>query len=207
MGAEAMCRARYGRQAADGTARLEADNLHFRGGNLRLSIPFKAITKIAARGGWLSVTSPEGTAAFELGTAAAKWAEKIAHPPSRLEKVGVRPDWRVSAVGVDEPSFLRELQGAVALLSIGRVAKESDAIFLGATRAEELSRMAALKAALKPNGAIWVIRPKGRPEISERAVMAAGRAAGLVDVKVVSLSATHTAEKFVIPVAKRSQIR
>ena len=33
--------------------------------------------------------------------------------------------------------------------------------------------------------------------------MAAGKAAGLVDVKVVAFSATHTAEKFVIPVAKR----
>jgi len=33
--------------------------------------------------------------------------------------------------------------------------------------------------------------------------MAAGKHAGLVDVKVVSFSDTHTAEKFVIPVAKR----
>ena len=31
--------------------------------------------------------------------------------------------------------------------------------------------------------------------------MAAGKAAGLVDVKVVGFSPTHTAEKFVIPVA------
>ena len=33
--------------------------------------------------------------------------------------------------------------------------------------------------------------------------MAAGKRAGLVDVKVVSFSDTLTAEKFVIPVAKR----
>lgn len=33
--------------------------------------------------------------------------------------------------------------------------------------------------------------------------MAAGKAAGLVDVKVVSFSPTHTAEKFVIPVKDR----
>ena len=56
---------------------------------------------------------------------------------------------------------------------------------------------------LKANGALWVIRPKGRPEIPESAVMAAGKAAGLVDVKVVSFSPTHTAEKFVIPISKR----
>ncbi len=89
------------------------------------------------------------------------------------------------------------------MLSVGRVLKECDAIFLGVTREAELSRLAKLKASLKPNGALWIIRPKGRPEISERATMAAGKAAGLVDVKVVGFSPTHTAEKFVIPVAQR----
>src|SRR6478672_3365955 len=51
---------------------------------------------------------------------------------------------------------------------------------------------------------LWIVRPKGRAGISERAVMAAGKAAGLVDVKVVSFSATHTAQKFAIPRSKRS---
>ncbi len=63
----------------------------------------------------------------------------------------------------------------------------------------DLSRLEKLKGSLKPNGALWIVRPKGRPEISERATMAAGKAAGLVDVKIVGFSATHTAEKFVIP--------
>jgi hypothetical protein len=56
-----------------------------------------------------------------------------------------------------------------------------------------------LKRSLKPNAALWVIRPKGMAAISESEVMAAGKKAGLVDVKVVSFSDTHTAEKFVIP--------
>ena len=67
----------------------------------------------------------------------------------------------------------------------------------------ELGRIEKLKASLRPDGALWVIRPKGRPGISELAVMRAGQAAGLVDVKVVSFSATHTAEKFVIPLRAR----
>ena len=75
-------------------------------------------------------------------------------------------------------------------MSIGRVAKASDAIFLGATKEAELGRIGKLKSSLRPDGALWVIRPKGRPEISEMAVMRAGQAAGLVDVKVVSFSAT-----------------
>jgi hypothetical protein len=102
----------------------------------------------------------------------------------------------------DEP-FLKELEDAVAHLSIGRVVKNSDAIFYGVTKEAELSRLEKLKASLTPNGALWIIRPKGRPEISERATMAAGKAAGLVDVKVVGFSPTHTAEKFVIPLSRR----
>ena len=95
------------------------------------------------------------------------------------------------------------MRSAAAEVIVGRAAKDSDAIFFGAIDAKELVRLAVLKTAMKQNGALWVIRPKGRPEISERAVMAAGKAAGLVDVKVVSFSPTHTAEKFVIPVADR----
>ena len=63
--------------------------------------------------------------------------------------------------------------------------------------------MHALSKQIEPDGAVWVVRPKGSPDITEAETMAAGKRAGLVDVKVVSFSETHTAEKFVIPVAKR----
>ena len=203
MGAEAMCTARFNGQTRTGKARLETDVLYFRGGDIRLSIPFKRMSKVTARGATLSVAFPEGTATFDLGAAASRWKDKILHPPSRLDKLGVKRGWRVSAIGVDDHVFLTDVGDAVAQLAIGRVLKDADAIFLGATKAADLSRLATLKTSLKANGALWVIRPKGRPEISEQAVMAAGKAAGLVDVKVVAFSPTHTAEKFVIPVSKR----
>jgi len=177
--------------------------LQFRATDLRLAIPFKDISKITTRDGTMSVTFSGGTASFELGPAAAKWADKILHPPSRLDKIGVKPDWRASAIGVNDEPFLEELENAIAFLSIGRVVNASDAIFFGVTKAAELARLERLKRSLKPNGAVWIIRPKGKPEISERATMAAGKAAGLVDVKVVGFSQTHTAEKFVIPVSAR----
>ena len=203
MGAETACTVRFKGQSGAGKARLETDVLHFRGGDIRLAIPFKEMSKVLARGAALSVTFPDGTATFDLGAAAPKWADKIQHPPSRFDKLGVKPEWRVSAIGVDDELFLSELGHAVGRLSIGRALKHSDAIFFGATKDDQLSRLPALKTSLKANGALWVIRPKGRPEITEHAVMAAGKAAGLVDVKVVGFSPTHTAEKFVIPVSKR----
>ena len=203
MGSEALVTVRFKGKSFAGKARLETDVLQFRADDLRLSIRFKEITKITTRDGTLTVTFPDGGAAFELGRDAERWADKIQHPPSRLDKIGAKPGWRASAIGVDDEGFLAELEDAVAQLSIGRVVKDSDAIFFGVNKEAELARLETLKKSLKSNGALWIIRPKGRPEISERATMAAGKRAGLVDVKVVGFSATHTAEKFVIPVRSR----
>ena len=161
------------------------------------------IDKVGACKGVLSIAFGGQTVTFDLGAAATKWADKIKNPPSRLQKIGVKPEWRASAIGLEDEEFLAELEKLVALLSVGRVVKNSDAIFYGVTKAIQLRRLDKLRTSLKPDGALWIVRPKGRPEISERAVMDAGKAAGLVDVKVVSFSATHTAEKFVIPVKAR----
>jgi len=206
MGAETTCDVTFKGKKTAGRARLETASLDFRGASLQLTIPLNEITRVTARDGRLTVTFGRSAATFDLGTAAPKWAEKIQHPPTRLAKIGVKPDWTASVIGVDDDAFVQELRQQVARLSLGKALKDSDAIFLGASNESELSQIDRLKPALKSNGALWVIRPKGRPEISEAAVMAAGKKAGLVDVKVVSFSATHTAEKFVIPLKNRSAI-
>ena len=135
MGAEADCDVRFKGKNATGHARLETEMLQFRGGDLRLSIPFKEMSKVSARGGILSVVFADGTAAFDLGDAAAKWAGKILNPPSRLAKIGATAAWRVSALGVTDEAFLQELEAIVAALSIGRAVKDSDAIFFEADKA------------------------------------------------------------------------
>jgi len=76
-------------------------------------------------------------------------------------------------------------------------------MFFGAEDKEALARLKSLAPFLKKSGALWVVYPKGQSRITENDVLAAGRKAGLVDVKVVSFSATHTALKFVIPVSRR----
>src|SRR6266851_724586 len=129
MGAETTCTARFQGKTTKGRARLETEALEFRGPDVRLSIPFKKMTKVTARAGALTIDSDRGTLALTLGDVAQKWAHKIQHPPSRLDKIGVRPDWRVSAVGAIDEDFLAELEGAVGRLSRGRVAKNNDAVF------------------------------------------------------------------------------
>ena len=206
MGQELDCRMTYQRRTLEGRAYLESDHILFRGlsgSGERLKVALKDLQSVSSEGGVLHLDFGGERASLELGAAAEKWADKILHPPSRLDKIGAKAEWRASAIGVDDKTFLGELEGRVAHLSIGRVVKGSDAIFFGVTTEIELDRLGTLKRSLKPNGALWIIRPKGRPEISERATMAAGKRAGLVDVKVVGFSATHTAEKFVIPVAAR----
>jgi hypothetical protein len=203
MGAEAQCTITIKGKTTRGRAKLETDVLQFRGGGVSLSVPFARMESVIAADGALSFNAPAGRVVLQLGSAAPRWADRILHPPSRLQKIGVKADWRAAALGITDLAFLNELQAAVGFLSIGRVVKHCDAIFFGASRAQQLTRLRQLKASLKPNGALWVVRPKGRPEISEAEVMAAGKAAGLVDVKVVGISPTHTAEKFVIPLADR----
>lgn len=203
MGAETLCHFTVNGKPGKGKVRLETDVLQLRGVGISLSVAFKQMKRVRAADGVLWFDSPDGMVSLEIGSAAARWAEKLLHPPSRLQKIGVKPDWRTAALNIDDPGFLAELEGAAASVSIGRVVKNCDAIFFGASAAAQLSRLPVLKRCLKPNGALWVVRPKGRPDISEAAVMQAGKAAGLVDVKVVSFSPTHTAEKFVIPVKAR----
>ena len=134
MGAEADCTVTFKGKAARGKARLETEMLQFRGGDLKLNIPYKRMSKVTARDGTLSVTSPDGTASFDLGTAAPKWADKILHPPTRLKKLGAKPEWRASALAIDDAAFLEELQAAIGFLSIGRVVAHTDAIFFGANK-------------------------------------------------------------------------
>lgn len=122
----------------------------------------------------------------------------------RLLKLGVKPGSRVGVIAVGDKLFPGELDAASAVVVSGRHLKDCDLIFYGVTKEADLPRLEMLKRSIVSNGAIWVIRPKGRPEISEASVMEGGKLAGLVDVKVVAFSETHTAEKFVIPVANRS---
>lgn len=202
MGAEARCTAAFGRTRADGKALLETDELIFRAGALRLSIPYKTMSSVESKNGALRVMSPQGTLVLQLGDLASRWAEKIRHPPARIDKLGIKRGQRVVIVGVRDGSLGAEIEAVGAAVS-SRLTGGSDVIFIGAEHRDDLQGLQTAKSHLQPNGAIWVIRPKGSKAISEGDVMTAGRQNGLVDVKVARFSETHTAQKFVIPKKER----
>lgn len=200
MGLEATCTASFGGRSSEGRALLETDELLFRG-EFRLKIPFRAISEVRASGATLHVVWSEGTAKLALGPAAATWAERIRNPKSRLDKLDVKPGKKIAVTGLDDREFLKELR--VPKFASGRVPKGAEIVFFGAPRGSALSRLAALRKTIAPNGAIWVIYPKERDDIGEDRVRDAGRCAGLVDIKVARFSDTHGALKLVIPVAQR----
>ena len=201
MGLDTTCSATFNKQTSAGRAQLETDHVLFRG-DFRVRLPLSAITGVSSRDGVLSLKSAEGTLALDLGNAADKWASKIRSPKTRVEKLGVKPGARVSIVALHDDAFVEELKHAGADVST-RMRRHSDQIYVAVESAKDLTRFATLVSSLAPDGAVWAIRRKGLKDASEAATMAAGKAAGLVDVKVARFSETHTAEKFVRPVASR----
>jgi hypothetical protein len=193
MGQELDCTLRYRRRTLAGKAYLETAYILFRGEE-RLKIPFEELTGVYAADGVLRLEFAQGPALFELGAAAEKWARKILHPPTRLEKLGVKPGIAIAVEGELEPQFLSEISAAMVAAKA-----KADLLFFAARKTADLARIAKLKSRLNPRGALWVVYPKGVAAIREIEVIEAGRAAGFKDNKVASFSSTHTALRFALP--------
>lgn len=192
VGAEVECVAQHAGQRGEGKAMLESDKLLFRGA-FRLAIPL-AEAKPRVDGDDLVVTWPGGSASFALGAKRAQaWARKILHPPTRLDKAGVAAGTRVALLGVGEKGFAAEVRAAGAKL----VREGAEVTFVQVDEPDGLKALPRLADALPEGGALWILSPRGRPEIADTVVMAAAKKEGLVDVKVMRFSETHTALKLV----------
>jgi hypothetical protein len=202
MGAEVICKVRFGKQECEGKALLETSEVLFRGA-FRLKIPFSSIKSVKAVDGELRLQTAEGLAVFHLGPVAEKWRDKILHPKSRIEKLGVKPEAKVALLGEFEPEFVREVAGLTKSVSEGKMAADSEWIFFAAHSKGDLGTLSKISKSMQGATALWIVYPKGQARITENDVLAAGRKSGLKDVKVVGFSASHTALKFVIPLAKR----
>jgi hypothetical protein len=203
LGNEVKCAMRVGRNRTEGKVLLETAEIIFRG-TTRLKIPFAEMKSVEAVKGDLVVKAGGELVAFEVGEkVAAKWREKILHPKSRMEKLGVKAGAKISLIGEFEKDFLRELAKLKCVVNSGAVSGDAELIFAAAESEKELAGVAKLAKRMKGAMGMWVIFPKGRKEITSVSVISAGRAAGLTDVKVMAFSTTHTGLKFAIPVPMR----
>lgn len=211
MGLEVVCTVKVNGKAAEAKALLETSELIVRGDpsvplktRLRLKVPFSEIVSADVRDGELVITHSGGQVSLALGPKATTWAEKIKNPKGLLDKLGVKPGMGIAVVGVEDGDFLAQLGERVPKLAECRPGAELDMVFFETEEREGLEWLESLQKAIKKSGAIWVVAPKGSQEVREVDVLTAGRAAGMVDVKVAAFSATHTAHKMVVPKARRA---
>ena len=70
---------------------------------------------------------------------AEKWVHAILNPPSRLDKLGVKPGMTVVVDGVEDEAFIAELETRVAL---DEAEEGVDLLFLGAEDLADFDRLA-----------------------------------------------------------------
>jgi hypothetical protein len=206
MGLEADCTLRVGRDKVAGRAHLDSVELIFRGAP-RLVLALATVKSAeVGKGGELHLTHAGGLAVlgFADRATAEKWMLKIRYPKSLIDKLGVKTGSRVAVLGVDDGDFEQDLRERLGAVPATGPSSGLDLIFYAADSLPELAKLKALAKKLQPTGAIWVVSLKGKAaKIKDLDVMHAARTAGLVDNKVCSFSATHTALKLVIPKAAR----
>jgi hypothetical protein len=116
----------------------------------------------------------------------------------------VKPGSKVAVVDLDDPGFLKQLRARTGDVVFGKPASPCDIVVMGAKDMRDLARLKEVKKWIEPNGAIWVVRPKGgRSELRDTDLIDAGLAAGLVDNKIASFSDTHGAMRFVFRLKDR----
>jgi hypothetical protein len=202
MGRESIGSVRIGGVEGKAKVLLETDELIFRG-EVKGKVAFRSLTAVEPGPDGLRLGWADGEATVELSEReAAQWAERIAHPPSLLDKLGVADGTRIAVLDVEDEAFRAELAGrAVTMVKKG----PADVVVWSIDEAADLARLPSLIGWIEPAGALWAVWPKGRKELNENHVREAALDAGLVDVKVARFSATHSALKLVVPKAKRGR--
>jgi hypothetical protein len=121
-----------------------------------------------------------------------------------FEKLGVVAEAHVAIVGRHEESFKMNLNARLAKAASQSLRTRYDLIFLRIDGPRDLTRIARAVMHLKSDGALWIFHPKGSgASPTDAEVRSMGLAAGLVDNKISAYSESHTATRFVIPLALR----
>jgi hypothetical protein len=187
MGKEVLCQARHQGQTATVRAQLETEAVILRG-DIRLFLPLASLGRVEAIDGELHLDDT----VLELGPQAVKWAEKILHPPTLLDKLGVKAGMRIAVLNFSDRAFMADHGHDTCLKS----ETEYDIILVHTPTLNELRDLHKIKHAVAKRTMLWIVYPKGRKDITEGHVFVQGKAMGLVDVKVCKFSETHTALKF-----------
>ncbi|MFA5943930.1 MAG: hypothetical protein WC876_05645 [Candidatus Thermoplasmatota archaeon] len=191
-----------GGQKVNTKADFASDHVTFSGGR-RGEVPYTKVEVLGTARGILRLRVDGAIMEFPLGSKVDRVAAKVRKPPTLMEKLGVKANLSCAVINVEAKAFLIELEKANPDAHIGAPAKPVDLLFVAVRGRDELDRIADSVDHVKPDGGMWVVYPKGRRNLREVDVLAAGRAAGLKDIKVARVSTSLTALKFVFPVDER----
>lgn len=181
---------------------LESEEIIVRG-DLRQRIPFSSISAARVAGTTLDITHALGHLSIDLGDSAEAWLARIRSPKSLIDKLGVAATHRVVVLSLDDLTFLADLRARCPHVTTRLTTTRPDVIVVGCRALSDLDKLAEFEGRITRDGAIWTVWAKGRRELREDDIRRAAGAAGLVDVKVVKFSETHSALKLVIPKDRR----
>lgn len=122
---------------------------------------------------------------------------------SRLDKLGVKPGARVAVLGLADPGFIAELQTRAADLTLSRVGRRTDIVFLMVEHPADLRRLITIEKTMRRDAVVWAIWPKGQLKLREGDVRDAALALGMVDTKVVAFDERLSGLKLVVRLANR----
>jgi hypothetical protein len=189
-----------------GEAVLTADELRFRtdrhgrdGADFHLHLAFAELARIEvdASGAILSLTTQEGDVhRLHVGKYAAEWKELLGKREGTLDLLGVGPGSRLVWVAVpDEAELVSELEQHGPAPQDER-AVDLDLVFVGVEHPADLERVAALARRIRrPGGAIWLVYPERKRDLSPRDLATFARTLRLVDADNVALSRKYGALK------------
>jgi hypothetical protein len=129
---------------------------------------------------------------------------------SLSQKLGIKPGFRIFVASSPRPyaEIVGKLPDGAKILS--QAAASLDMVHVFATEAVGLAgKLERLRAAIAPDGMIWVSWPKKASgvatDLSDVVVREAALPLGLVDVKVCAVDETWSGLKFVIPKGQRGK--
>jgi hypothetical protein len=196
MGREATCVCVWNGEKSRVKVLLEPPELIVRG-EVRRRVPFSKMKNVKADGDLLHFKFESDSVALELGlVAAAKWADALLKPPPTLaKKLGITSETTVRMIGPVDDTALETALAEAKVLS----QRKGELILARVNTSADLN--AALEKAadqLQTGVPIWFIYRKGAGHpLSENQVRAAALQTGIVDTKIVSVSAEFSALRFV----------
>ena len=123
-------------------------------------------------------------------------------PKPVADKIGVKSGQLWALLGASMEELTCDLQDRGVRTTV-RLPASADGIICRVDAKRDLDRLPRFRTTIAPDGTVWVIWRKGRPELREDDVRAAALAQGLVDVKVIRVSDELSGLKLVIPVKDR----